>query len=79
MVILDLNVLYFLTLQITQKIKKLCLIELCRFNMQEINFHPLYTSLVHVDEIDTVIHVDCSFVNKRKTWSKNNIGCPEDS
>lgn len=47
--------------------------------MQEINFHPLYTSLVHVDEIDTVIHEDCSFVNKRKTWSKNNIGCPEDS
>lgn len=47
--------------------------------MQEINFHPLYTSLLHVDEINTVIHVDCSFVNKRKTWSKNNIGCPEDS
>lgn len=79
MVILDLNVLYFLTLQIAQKIKKLCLIELCRFNLQEINSHPLYTSLVHVDEIDTVIHVDGSFVNKRKTWSKNNIGCPEDS
>lgn len=51
--------------------------------MQEINFHPLYTSLLHVDEIDTVIHVDCSFVNKRKTLSKNNIamyiGCSEDS